>query len=305
MKNNINQKEFQIGMNIIVLGAGAIGSFYGAKLSKLNDVVLIARKEHTDAINRNGLKIVGLENKTYKVKAAEKISRIEKNTLVILTTKAQDSEKAVKSIKNLVRNDTIILCLQNGLYSENIVKKTVGKRCLVLRAITNFGAIFLKPRVIDYKSYSFTSIEKSPKSKEIANNFSKCGLNGYVSSDIKYDMWKKLVFNCVLNPLTAILRIENKGICDERLNPLKKLIIDECVKVAEKDGIKFDIDFLNVLNEEFKSSRNISSMQQDMIKGNKTEIDYLNGAVVKLGKKYGVECPVNEAFVNIIKRIEN
>ena len=288
-------------MKIIILGAGAIGSFYGAKLSKLNDLVLIARKEHADSINKSGLKIVGLENKTYKVKAAEKISRIEKNTLVILATKAQDSEKAVKAIKNLIRKDTIMLCLQNGLYSENIVKKIVGKKCLVLRAITNFGAIFLKPGIVDYKSYSYTSIEKSQKSREIADNFAKCGLNGHVSKNIKYDMWKKLVFNCVLNPVTAILKIENKGICDERLNPLKKVIIGECVKVAEKDGIKFELDFLKILNKEFKSSQNLSSMQQDIIKGKKTEIGFLNGAVAELGKKYKIWCPVNEALTAIIR----
>ncbi len=292
-------------MKIIVLGAGAIGSLFGAKLSKLNDAVLIARKEHADAINRNGLKIIGVERETYKVKTAEKISKIEKNTLVILTTKVQDSENAVKSIKNLVRKDTIILCLQNGLHSEDIVKKIIGRKCLVLRAITNFGAVFLKPGIVDYKSYSYTSIEKSPKSREIAENFSKCGLNGYISDNIKQDMWKKLVFNCVLNPLTAILKIENRGICDERLNPLKKLIIDECLKVAEKDGIKFGIDFLKTLNEEFKSSQNISSMQQDLIKGKKTEIDFLNGAVVELGRRYGINCPVNEALTSIIKHLES
>ena len=148
--------------------------------------------------------------------------------------------------------------------------------------------------------YSFTSIEKSPQSKEIADNFAKCGLNGRVSQNIKYDMWKKLVLNCVLNPLTALLKIENKGICDERLNPLKKLVIDECVKVAEKDGIGFGIDFLKILNEEFKLSQNISSMQQDLIKGKKTEIGYLNGAVAELGEKYKVECPVNEALADIV-----
>ena len=292
-------------MKIIVLGAGAIGSLFGAKLSKLNDVTLIARKEHADAINRKGLKMIGLENRIYNVKAATKVKKIEENTLILLATKVNGSEKAIKGIKNLIRKDTIILCLQNGLYSENIVKKIVGNGCLVLRAITNFGAIFLKPGVVDYKSCSLASIEKSPRSNEITGNFAKCGLSGCVSSNIKYDMWKKLVFNCVLNPLTAILKIENRGICDERLNPLKKLVIDECIKVAEKDGIKFDIDFLKTLNEEFRQSQNISSMQQDLIKGKKTEIDYLNGAVAGLGRKYGIECPVNEALAAIIKSMKS
>lgn len=290
-------------MKIIILGAGAIGSLFGAKLSELNDVTLIARKIHADKISKNGLKITGLEEKLYRLKAATEIKRIDEHTLILLTTKVYDSEKAIKSIKNLIRKDTIILCLQNGLYSENIVKEIAGNKCPVLRAVTNFGAIFLKPGAVKYTQYSYTSVEKSAKSKEIADNFAKCCLNGYVSENIKRDMWKKLAFNCVINPVTAILRTENREICDERLNPFKKMIIDECLKVAEKDGIKFNIDFLKSLNGEFRNSANISSMQQDLIKGRKTEIDCLNGAVAELGKKLGVNCPVNDALAAIIREL--
>lgn len=290
-------------MNIIILGAGAIGSLYGAKLSKLNKVTLICRKEHAEKINKNGLKITGIENKNYKLKAATKTNKIEDNTLILLTTKVYDSESSIKNIKNLIKKDTVILCLQNGLYSENIVKKIVGKKCLVLRAVTNFGAAFLEPGAIQYNSYSYTAIEKNAKSIPIAKIFAKCGLNGYVSDNIKYDMWKKLILNCVLNPVTAILRIENRGIADEKLEPLKKLIIDECLRVAKKDGITFDFDFLKEIDNSIKNSKNISSMQQDLIKGKKTEIDYLNGAVAKLGKKYGIKCPVNEALTMIIKEM--
>ena len=291
-------------MKIIVLGAGAIGSLYGAKLSKLNDVTLIARKEHADRISKQGLRITGLENDTYKLKAAAKIGKIEDNTLVLLTTKVYDSKNAVNSIKNLIKKDTIILCLQNGLYSENIVKKIVKNKCLVLRAVTNFGAAFLQAGVVKYNSCSYTAIEKSLKSDELACNFKECGLNGYVSDNIKADMWKKLILNCVLNPVTAILRIENNGIADERLNPLKELIADECLKVAKKDGVKFHIDFIKTINREFKNSVNISSMQQDLIKGKHTEIDYLNGGVAALGRKYGIKCPVNEALAEIIRGME-
>ena len=291
-------------MKIIILGAGAIGSFFGAKLSDFNDVTLIARQEHADRINKSGLKVVGLENAVYNLKAAAKVEKIESNTLVVLATKVHDSGRAVKSIKNLVRDDTLMLCLQNGLYSEDVAKKILGKKCTVLRAVTNFGAIFLEPGIVDYKNYSYTSIEKNPKSGEIAENFTKCGLNARVSDNIKSDMWKKLVFNCALNPVSAIIRIENRGISEEKLDPLKKLIINECLEVAKKDGVEFRMDFLKALNDEFRNSRNVSSMQQDLIKGKKTEIDYLNGGVVNLGKKYGIRCPVNEALSMIIKELE-
>lgn len=291
-------------MKIIILGAGAIGSLYGAKLSKLNDVTLIARKEHADKINKNGLRVTGLESKIYKLSSSTKVNKIEDNTLILLTTKVYDSKSAIRAIKNLLKSDTIILCLQNGLYSENIVKKITGKKCLVLRGITNFGAAFLEPGVVQYNSHSYTAIEKSAKSFSIAKLFAKCGLNGYVSKNIKADMWKKLILNCVLNPVTSIFGAENREIADGKLNPLKRLVVRECLKVAEKDGVKFDIDFVKAINSAVKGSKNISSMRQDMIKGRHTEIDYLNGAVAKMGKKYGIKCPVNQALAIVIKEME-
>ena len=292
-------------MRIIILGAGAIGSLFGAKLSKLNDVTLIARKEHADRINREGLKITGLENSAYKLKASAEVDEIKDNTLVVLAAKVYDSKSAIIRIKNLLRKDTTILCLQNGLYSENIVKKIVGKKCRVLRAITNFGASFLEPGVVSFNTRSYTYIEKSPSSKDIAENFSKCRLNGHVSENIKYEIWKKLVFNCALNPVTAILKIRNGGICEEKLDPLKRLVSRECAAVAKKDGVEFDFDFVAAINREFAGSTNISSMQQDLLKGKKTEISYLNGAVAELGKKYGIECPVNEALASMINYLES
>ena len=288
-------------MNIIVLGSGAIGSLYGAKLSKLNDVTLVARQKHINKINNDGLKIVGIEENVYKLKATAKIENIENNTLILLTTKVHDNKKAIDPIKDLIKKDTIILCMQNGLYSENIVKDIVGDRCLVLRGITNVGATFLEPGKVQFSNLSSTKIENSDISEELAENFDKCGLKCSVSENIKQDIWKKLILNCVLNPVSAILRVENGKIADERLNTLKKSIVDECLKVAEKDDVRFDIDFVKIINDAIKDSRNLSSMHQDVLKGKKTEIDYLNGAVVELGKKYGIKCPVNEALVVIVK----
>lgn len=288
-------------MNIIVLGSGAIGSLYGAKLSKLNDVTLVARQKHINKINNDGLKIVGIEENVYKLKATAKIENIENNTLILLTTKVHDNKKAIDTIKDLIKKDTIILCMQNGLYSENIVKSIVGDRCLVLRGITNVGATFLEPGKVQFSNLSSTKIENSNISEELAENFDKCGLKCSVSENIKQDIWKKLILNCVLNPVSAILRVENGKIADERLNTLKKSIVDECLKVAEKDDVRFDIDFVKIINDAIKDSRNLSSMHQDVLKGKKTEIDYLNGAVVELGKKYGIKCPVNEALVVIVK----
>ena len=292
-------------MSIIILGAGAIGSLYGAKLSKLNDVLLIGRESHVNAINKNGLATRGMENQNYKLKASAKIDKIDDSSLILLTTKVHGSRNAINSIEDLIRKDTIIMCIQNGLGSENIVKEIIKGKCLVLRGVTNFGAAFLEDGVIEYNTYGYTAIENSPASSIIAENFTKCGLNAHTSKNIKEDIWKKLILNCVLNPITAILGIRNGEIADERLNPLKKLVIDECLKVAEKDGVKFDFDFLKSLNEGIKNSKNISSMRQDLLKGRKTEIDYLNLAVAELGRRHGIKCPVNESLAAIIREMES
>ena len=291
-------------MKIIILGAGAIGSLYGARLSKLNDVTLVAKREHAEKINKNGLKITGEENNVYKLKATTEINEIEDDTLIILTTKVHRSKDAIEPIKNLIKKDTIILCLQNGLHSEEVVKEIVNGKCIVLRGITAVGATFLEAGTVQFNNLSYTKIEESPVSKELADNFDDCGLRANVSENLKEDVWKKLILNCVLNPLSAILRRDNGGMSDEGLNALKQLIVDECLKVANKDGATFDFDFVEAINNGIEGSRNLSSMYQDILKEKKTEIDYLNGAVVELGKKYGIKCPVNEALITIIREME-
>lgn len=291
-------------MKIIILGAGAIGSMYGAKLSKLNDVILAGKKKHVGAISRKGLKVTGVENKTYNLKAFTKINRIEKNTLIILATKVYDSEKAIRPIKKLLRKDTIILCLQNGYGSEDIIKKIIGKKCLVLRGITAVGISFLKPGEIRMNNIGYTAIEKSQKSMVIAENFSECGLKAYVSKNIKEDVWKKLIINCILNPLTAILKVRNKELASREFKPLRKIISEECVKVAGEDGVRINPKFIEDKISRIGRSDNLSSMYQDLLKGKKTEIDYLNGAVVKIGKKHGIKCPVNESMADAVKLLE-
>jgi len=291
-------------LHIVVLGAGAIGSVYGAKLSTEHDVVLAARPAHADEINTHGLRLTGAEDRIYRVRAATTIDALPPASLVVLTTKVQDSEAAVRSIVDLVRDDTTILCVQNGLYSEELAKTAVGGRCLVLRAITHFGAIFRTPGVVELKVSASTRIERSARSAAIADAFTRCGLDGQVSDRIKDEMWQKVVVNCVINPVNAITRAEVGAIADERLRPLKQLIVDECRRVAARDGVDLAADFVDQIDRQYRPSRNLSSMQQDLLKGRRTEIDFLNGAVVRLGASFGIECPVNQALAMIIRAME-
>ncbi len=174
----------------------------------------------------------------------------------------------------------------------------------MLRAITQFGAIFREPGVVDYKVAGQTLIERHPRSEAIAELFTQSGLNGHLSEKISVEVWRKLIFNCVINPITSINGTEVGGIADERLNPLKQLVIDECLAVARAEGIVFDVDFISAITDLFGASRNIASMRQDLIKGKPTEIDHMNGAVVRLGARHRIPCPVNSALTAIIKALE-
>ena len=290
--------------SIVVLGAGAIGSVYAAKLSAHHPVTVVARPEHVQAIRSNGLRLIGRETTTVRVNAVTRLDALAANTVVLLTTKVNASEAALAPIAELVRDDTVIVCVQNGLDSEGIARRAVRNRCPVLRAITQFGAIFQGPGLINFTASGYTLLEDGPFSAGIAAMLTTAGLDGRISPDIKTEIWRKLIFNCVINPITAITGTEVGGIADPRLDPLKRLVIDECLEVARSEGVSFEIDFLPTIADVFGASRTIASMRQDLMRGRPTEIDHMNGAVAELGRRAGIACPVNAALTAIVKAMD-
>jgi 2-dehydropantoate 2-reductase len=289
---------------VIVLGAGAIGSVYAVKLSARHPVTVVARLDHGEAIRAEGLRLVGRETLTARLAAVTRIESIAPGTTILLTTKVNASAAALAPIAPLVRDDTVIVCVQNGLDSEAIARRAIGGRGLVLRAITQFGAIFQSPGIVNYTASGYTLLEDGPRSAAIAALLTACGLDGRVSPDIKTEIWRKLIYNCVINPITSITGTEVGGIADPRLDPLKRLVIDECLAVARTAGVEFAIDFLPIITEIFSASRTIASMRQDLMRGRPTEIDHMNGAVAALGRRAGIDCPVNAALTAIIKAMD-
>ncbi|HTH24804.1 MAG TPA: 2-dehydropantoate 2-reductase, partial [Vicinamibacterales bacterium] len=254
-------------MRIIVLGAGAIGSVYGARLSKFHDVTLIGGASHVAAIQRDGLVMQGHVSGTLALPAFTTVPSIQPGTLILLTTKVNNNVAAVRPIVDRLPENVTIVCVQNGLYSEDLVKDLVGDRALVLRAITQVGGILVKPGVVDNTVAGYTLLESHEQSPAIAAVLTEAGLDGRIIPDIKKEMWRKAVFNCVINPTTALLQSEVGAIVDPRLNTLKQQIIDECVAVAQADGVSFDEDFVALIDRVFAGARTIASMQQDLMKG--------------------------------------
>jgi 2-dehydropantoate 2-reductase len=290
--------------NVFVIGGGAIGSVYASRLAASHDVTLVGRPDHVAAITRAGLRVVGREQRTVRLRAVERLTAIPPEALVLLTTKVQDNESAVRGILDLLRPDSVILCVQNGLHGERIVQSILGGRCRVLRAVTMFGAIFKEPGVVDLRFSGWTLIEDSPVSADIAAALTACGLDGRVVVNIAAEVWRKLIYNCVINPITTMIGSDVGSIADPNLDPLKRLVIDECERVARAEGVTLDDDFMAGLTEIYGSSRNIASMRQDVLKGRPTEIHHMNGAIVRVGAGHGIDCRVNTALVDIIAAME-
>ena len=289
---------------IIVLGAGTIGSYYGALLSRGNDVLLVGRTPHIDAINSRGLTIRGEVKGNFRVQAADKVSEVPPNALILLTTKAYDSEEAVSSIKDKLLDDTVILVLQNGLGNEDIVKRITGTRVKVLRGLLTSGVESVQPGTIAVKLVGETVVEDTALGKRIADTFNEAGLKTRLSDSMQVEIWRKLVMNCVINPLSALLRVVDKELASPHLAGLKKQIVDECLSVAEAEGVTLEADLLAQLDRVIPTYGNYSSMCQDIMRGAATEIEFLNGRIVELGKRHNIPTPTNVAIVSLIKFLE-
>ena len=290
--------------HVVVLGAGAIGSLYAARLSTTTDVTLVGRPAHVEAIARSGLCIDGLDPDRYQLNAVNRITAIAPDTVVILTTKVSDNASAIASIAPLIRPDTVILCLQNGLGGEDIARRLLPAGTLVLRGLTQFGAIFRGPGFIELKAGGVTLVEADPVADGLARMLTGCGLEGRVSSNIRADVWRKLIANCVINPITSITGGQVGSIADGRMDPVKHLVIAECLAVAAAEGVRIDGDLLAFINATFGPSRNTASMLQDLSRGHATEIDFMNGAVAERGAAHGIACPMNVALTTIVKTLE-
>lgn len=288
---------------IFILGAGAIGSVIGALVSKKNDATLIGNKAHVDAVKSKGLLVSSNVNEIFRLGTDTQIREIPTGTLIFLTTKAYDSEKAVEGISRLLMKDTVILVLQNGLENEEIVKRAVGYKAKVLRGITNMAAEFFKAGEIKYWTGE-TTIEHDGVAEEIAAIMNNSGLKASVSKDINNEVWSKVVLNSVINPLTAIFRVRNREISMQPLAEVRHQIIRECIEVGNAEGVTFPKDLEKGIGKEIISYANYSSMCQDIMRGKRTEIDFLNGKIVELGARHHIPTPVNETLVHLIKFLE-
>ncbi|MCQ5377738.1 MAG: 2-dehydropantoate 2-reductase [Candidatus Methanomethylicia archaeon] len=288
---------------ILIVGGGAIGSCYGAYLSRGNDLTLICRAAHAEAINSHGLVVSGALEGTFRLKASTQVTEVPPQTLILLTTKAQDVAEAARALEPSLRADTVILALSNGIRIKETIQEMTESRFEVVRGLAFMAAeLFERGRVTCWAGT--TLIERTKTGEEIRALFARSGLRAELTEEIKKEEWKKLIINCIINPLTAALRARDNEIAAPALRDVRRSIFEECASVAEAEGVRLDRNFETEVERKITGYTNYSSMYQDLAKGKRTEIAFLNGTVVELGRKHGIRTPVNEAMVGLIRFLE-
>ena len=298
-------------MNIVIFGAGAIGSLIGALLNKKNKVTLIGRPHHINEIKKNGLIIEGKTQLKIKISAEDDIEKLDFSPdLLILTVKSFDTEPAMRQVKKISDQNTIFLSLQNGLDNIEKIEKFIDSRQIIVGTTTH-GAFFSKSGCIVHTGIGSTFLGelngmKTDRLEKIIDIFNKSSIKTDFSKNIIKEVWIKAIINSSINPLTTIFRCRNGYLLE---NPILEKIVEkicfESTNVAKNYGICIQQNFsLNKTKKVIRfTSDNYSSMFQSIRKCKKTEINSINGKIVEIGKKHSVDVSLNKILVKIVTSI--
>ncbi|MEM5365408.1 2-dehydropantoate 2-reductase [Paraburkholderia azotifigens] len=303
-------------MKIAILGAGALGCAIGATLTEGgHETWLLDRSPaHVDTMRRDGLQIDDeAGTRRIAVRAATRAEEIGAVDLVIVLVKSFHTNAAMRGALALVGPDTRVLSLQNGLGHEDILADIVGRE-RVLAGKTYVGGVLRGPGHIQSgvkgKATYIGELDGrlTPRVQAIAAAFNAAGLLTTVSDNIMGTMWDKLLVNVATGALTGITRLTYGQLYDEPLLKATALAaVSEAIAAAQAAGVRLsmtDAEQAWTLAAEGLSPAFRTSMLQSLEKGSITEIDFINGSVVRWGERLGVPTPVNATLVSCIKGIE-
>jgi 2-dehydropantoate 2-reductase len=301
-------------MKIAIVGAGAMGSMTGGLLREAGNEVFLCtlNQPHVEQIRKRGLVIEGIGGeRVIPIEATTKIEEIGFSDLLILFVKSYDTEAASRTARRIAGENTIILTLQNGIGNIEILEKYFGKM-KVLGGTTDAAATLVEPGRVRHTAFGNIYIGElngiiTPLVEQMVFLFNQSGFKCYATDNVIGMIWTKLILNLAINPLGTILRVKCEGLINNEYSKiLMKQIILESLQIAGKKGITLlyedMVQAAYALSE--KNAASYNSMAQDFFKGKKTEIDFMSGAIVKEGKKVGVNAPLNEAMALLVKALE-
>lgn len=331
-------------VNVLIYGAGAIGSFVGYLLSELKEdenkgecngeckgegerkgegkavenVALLGRKGHIQRILEDGLKIKLLEGSRFiRFKhCLSRLSEIEEEDfvpdIVVVCVKTHSipivlDEITKSCLLNSKLKDAAFLLLMNGMGNREMFDLPSHE---IFEGITSIGVVFSENGSVELKGRGKTILEsRLPEGVKgfFQERFAEKGFELELTDEFKVHQWNKLFANAVINPITALTREQNGIVLSGHLSGVVEKIVEECVTVAKLEGLDFDKSEVKnfVRSIALKTSLNTSSMLQDVLKGKRTEIDSINGYIVSLAMKYSLAVPVNETLYALIKTLED
>lgn len=301
-------------MKITIVGPGAMGCLLAGFLSKGSGEIWLLDKnaERAQKIKEQGIKAEGVSgNWQAKVNVSVSAQEIGPQDLIIIAVKSYDTKGALKDIKPMLGESTLVLSLQNGLGNTEIISEVAGQE-KTLGGTTNHGATLLAAGSIRHAGRGETVLGRmdgkiTAELRSIRELFNQAGLKTALTKDIKALLWSKLIINVGINALTAITRLNNGRLIEfDGTRKILEEAVNEAIKVAKKKRIRliYDDPLSKVEAVCEATANNVSSMLQDVLKQRRTEIDFINGAVVRQAQGLNIPTPVNAALTHLVKTIE-
>lgn len=301
-------------MRILIAGTGAVGGFFGAALARAgHDVVFLARGANLTALRAAGLTVESVDGDFHlsRITAAEDVGGLEPFGLVLFTVKSYDTAAVARQIAPVVRDDAVVLSLQNGVENETLLAAALDLPPL-MGAMTEIGAELVAPGVVRHVAegtifFGEMNGHESPRGRNLATLFTEAGIRHRLSREIAVSLWGKLMWNAAHNAVTAITHTSaGAAAALPATADVLRAAMHEVVAVARAQGIlldparvettiAFSRDHLHTLR---------TSMLQDLERGRRLEHDAITGAVVRFGETVGVPTPVNRTLYGLLSALD-
>jgi 2-dehydropantoate 2-reductase len=293
-------------MKTAVMGAGAVGCYYGGMLARAGrEVVLIGRPQHVEAIRRDGLL---LDTQTFRehvaVGTALDAGGLRGAQLVLCCVKSTDTENAAAEMAPHLAPDAIVLSLQNGYDNAARLQELLGRE--VHPAVVYVATEMAGPGHLKHHGRGELVIGPFARSAGVVAEFALAGVPVQISDNVAGALWAKLIINCVYNGLSAITQMPYGRIVQgEGVPAMMEDIVAECLAVAQADGVEVPGDIRAAVAGISRSmATQISSTAHDVARGRKSEIDHINGYVLRRGAALGIATPVNRAVHALVRLLE-
>ena len=293
-------------MHIAVMGAGAVGCYYGGLLARAgHTVTLIARPSHVQAIAAHGLRLqTATSDEHIALNANSDVAALKDAELVLFCVKSSDTESAGAQMKACLRKDATVLSLQNGVDNAQRLQAVLGQD--VIATVVYVATAMAGPGHVQHFGRGDLVLGQHARSEQLAQLLSEAGIPSTVSNNVQGALWTKLIINCTYNAASAITqRPYGELVQQPGMWQLMRSAHDECIAVAHAAGVRLDAPLWPMIENIARTMQGqYSSTAQDLQKSKATEIDHLNGFIVRQGQQLGVSTPVNAALQTLVKALQ-